>query len=233
MADPDRSVRRPPEQAAFDRIELTPSAFPIETLAWSRLAKVAYRSQFYASTGSRLTPISRHFPCAYIGESPETVVAEIWGDRFYAHRALGHPIYAIFESEAVQWQYLRVKILPKLNLCDLTDPETLLATGFDAATLYDTELKIPQGWAEAIARHPAAFDGILYRSRHTQQLCIVAWTRPAPKAVITPLASGVHVRHSGRALDKEFEFEPVGPFLNSVSAYSVATTMRLKLSFVS
>jgi hypothetical protein len=210
-----RSVRQPPEQAAFDGIDLKASTFPIETLEWWRLARVAYPGQFYASTGSRLTPISRKFPCLYIGESQETVVAEIWGDRFYAHRELGHRLYAILESEARQWQYLLVKTLPKLKLCDLTDAQTLLATGFDAATLYDPNLKIPQGWAEVIAQHSAGFDGILYRSRHTHQRCIVAWVR------------------TSRPLDQEFAFGPVGPFLNSMAAYSVASTMKLALSFVS
>lgn len=215
MPEPARSIRKPPEQVVFNQLELKQSEFPISRFEWNRLARVAYPGQFYASPGSRLTPISREFPCLYIGESQETAVAEIWGDRFYAHRELGHRVYTIPESEAVQWQYLRVKTVPRLKLCDLTDSATLLATGFDAATLYGSDLEIPQGWAEVVARHPAIFDGILYRSRHTHRHCIVAWARRE------------------RGLESEFEFEPDGPFLNSAAAYSVAAAMRLALAFVS
>ena len=93
--------------------------------------------------------------------------------------------------------------------------ETRLRIGLDAATIYSPDLKNPQSWAEMIATHPNGYDGIVYRSRHTDETCIVLWSRP-----------GV------RDLDAEISFTERGPFRESPPAYAVAQKIGIKLSWV-
>jgi RES domain-containing protein len=210
---PERTIRQPPTQADFDRIEVP--ALDVEPWAngFFRLANTGHKSQFFASPGSRLTPFSRAFPCVYLAQDKETAVAEIWGDRFFAQRATGAKVFSIAESEAEKLRFLQVEKVPALKLCDLTDAATLLSVGIDAATLYCPNLEVPQNWADLIARHPAAFDGILYESRHTNTNCIVAWNSPAC------------------LLEHKFTFADAGPFLMSPESYAVAKLAGVMLAF--
>ena len=213
-----RTLRLAPPQADFDARAVPAvdeSRLAVVGAVWTRLFRRAYPGQFYPSAGSRLTPSSRAFPCVYLGASAQAAVAEVWGDRFQAQRASGRGIYAIEASTADAHAFLRVDAFPALRLCDLTDGATLLAVGLDLASLYATDLSVPQGWAEVIARHPAGFDGIVYRSRHTGEDCVVLWVRPG-----------------GRALDGELVFSPAGEFRESVAAYAVAKQAGLTLAFV-
>lgn len=184
---------------------------------WFRLARIVFPNPFFASPGSRLTPSSREFPCVYLAENLETTVAEVWGDRFVAQLESGQPVFAISRSQASAWSYLRVAPLPRdLKICDLTDADTRLVVGIDSATLHATDLAIPQAWAECVARHPARFDGIRYRSRHTDEFCLVLWSRG----------------DDSQPLETRTTFEPWGDFCESESAYSVAGKIGVRLAFV-
>ncbi len=212
-----RHVRQPPEQAAFDERAIPVSDLRmVAAVPWFRLYRVEFQDQFYPSKGSRLTPASGAFPCVYLGVFRETTVAEVWGDRFAAHRDCGNEVYVITSDQARQWAFLEVEKLPSdLRICDLLSADTRLATGLDSGTLYATDLAVPQLWAERIARHPAHFDGIRYRSRHTDEACLVLWNRedtPAP-------------------LDRRIPFTPAGEFLDSDAAYVVAGKIGVRLSF--
>ena len=183
---------------------------------WYRLARVEFPSQFFASPGSRLTPDNRAFPCVYLGASLETTVAEVWGDRFAAQRDSGQSLYVISASHAQKWAYLRAFPLPPLlRLCDLTDATTRLAAGIDSSTLYSPDLTIPQEWATRIACHPARFDGIHYRSRHTDESCLVLWSRV----------------DEVRPLSQQLIFAPHGDFAESDAAYTLAGKIGVQLSF--
>lgn len=159
-----------------------------------------------------MTPLSLDFPCIYLGATKETAVAEVWGDRFHARRAKG--IYSIPASDAKALAFLAADALPALKVCDLTHADTRLALGLESGTIYSTDLSVTKTWAERIARHPGNYDGILYRSRITDDLCLVLW-----------------LRKGGRALDKEVSMKPSGEFYDSVDAYAVAKKCGLKLSF--
>lgn len=213
-----RSWRQPPPAEEFDRREIPVTVVGEAGLAgpWFRLYRVAFANQFHASTGSRLTPASGEFPCCSLGASVETTVAEVWGDRLAAHRDQGGNPYVITTGQAREWAFLRVARLPDdLKMCDLTDAETLLRAGLDAATLYATDLSLPRMWAERIARHPAGFDGIRYLSRHNHQPCLVLWERP------------------GRPdpLSNRLVFEPAGEFLDSEAAHRLAGKIGIRLAF--
>lgn len=175
-----------------------------------------FPGQFFPSKGSRLTPSSGDFPCVYLAADQETTVAEVWGDRFAAHRTASSGPYVISQDQARRWAYLETGPLPSdLRLCDLTDGDTRLAAGIDSATLYTPDLRLPQLWAERIARHPARFDGISYRSRHTELACLVLWSRsddPLP-------------------LEKRLTFQPAGGFLESTAAYNLAAKTGIRLAF--
>ncbi|HRE82368.1 MAG TPA: RES domain-containing protein, partial [Opitutaceae bacterium] len=126
---------------------------------WTRLHEVAYPNQFYPSLRSRLTPASGAFPCVYLAPSPETAVAEIWGDQLAGEKGRGEDVFVIPRKKADAYGYLLADSIPPLRLCDFTHGETLLAIGLDLATLYSPDLSVPQRWAEWIVRHPAGFDG--------------------------------------------------------------------------
>lgn len=212
-----RELRLPPTQADFDT-----RALPVSDLRgrsgqpWFRLHRVEYANRFYPSKGSRLTPISGDFPCVYLAASLETTVAEVWGDRFAALREAGGTVHVISRSQAEKWTYLEAGPLPaELRVCDLTDADTRLAAGLDSGTLYAIDLEVPQAWAECMARHPLQFDGIRYRSRHTDEDCLVLWTRPERRP----------------ALDETLSFRPAGAFLNSDAAFILAGKIGVRLSF--
>jgi RES domain-containing protein len=212
----DRNIRPPPDQAAFDAsvIPDSPATLVSSSGSWHRLCNPRYPSQFYASPGARLTPISAEFPCVYLAATKETSVAEIWADRFHARRAKGATLYSIPATDAKALAFLSAVMLPAMKLCDLTNGDVRLATGLEAGTIYTTDFKVPQTWAERIARHPGNFDGILYRSRLTDEHCLVLW-----------------MRKGARALYKAITLTAAVPFYDSPEAYSVAKKCGLKLSF--
>jgi hypothetical protein len=207
----DRVLRDPLPQAEFDGIAI-PSAPPPTAWPSVRLATKGFASQFYVHPDSRLTPLSGDFPCVYLGENKATAIAEKWGDRFYGSRKLG--VFTIPRMLAATGEFLTTP-LPALTVCDWTDPQVRLAIGIEGGTQNATDIALPRLWAERVARHPAKYDGILYRSRHTDQLCVVLWLRPG-----------------GRALESELHFTSCGEFRDAPEAYAVAARCGLRLAFV-
>lgn len=214
----DRVIRQAPEQAAFDQRSI-PVTLLSDTTAgpWHRLYRKEFANQFFPSPGSRLTPESGKFPCVYLASSRLTTVAEVWAGRMAAHRDLGREVHVIPLPQAERWAYLEVSNLPgNLRLCDLTDSATRLATGLDAGTLYASDLAIPRAWAERIARHPARFDAIRYRGRHTDELCLVLWDREG---------------EAPPRLSERLHFETTGEFAESDEAHELAAKIGIRVSF--
>jgi len=212
-----RNLRLAPAQAEFNTRNFpVADGARIASSAWVRLHQQAYSNRFFASPGSRLTPISLDIPCCYLGATPETAVAEVWGDQFYARKAWGGKVFSITGSRADCYEFLALKNpLPSLRLCDLTDPHTRAGVGIDSGTLFALDLRVPQAWAQVLALHPANLDGIVYRSRHTDLECVVLWSKP-----------------KGRRLDEELKFERFGPFRDSAAARRLAHHMGLRLAFL-
>ena len=213
-----REVRVAPDTGVFNARAI--SRAPERNLPggpWWRLARKGYAREFYANPGSRLTPSSYAFPCVYLGTDHKTIVSEIYGDKFAAAQRAAHRYFAISICDAASYTYRRVDSLPAgLNVCDLTDPDTLGQVGIDGSTLYTIDFQITQEWAERIARHPAHFDGIIYPSRHTFQKCIVLWRREG----------------SARDVEREITFLDDGEFIYSKPAYEAAAARGLKLTFI-
>ncbi len=204
----DRELREPPTQAEFDAIPIpTPSsAFALPTV---RLGDRGFPSHFYENVRSRLTP--KGYRCSYLAANAMTAVLERWRDVFSAHRKAG--VFAISQKKTAKQVFLQ-GTLPALKLCDLTNADVISAVGVDIATLHYPFIRRAKLWAERIARHPAQFDGILYRSRHTQEPSLVIWLRPG-----------------GRELEREVPFVETGFFNNSTEAYSAAAKCQIVLSF--
>jgi RES domain-containing protein len=213
VSDP-RKERIAPPGAGFPKWVPVAGNARVAGMSWVRLAKVAYPGQFYPSLKSRLTPSSEKFPCVYLAPNAETAVAELFGDEMSLAKARGRKIYAINAAKADELAFLSCPSLPRLQLCDLTEADTRLALGLEAGSLYTSDLSIPQAWADMIAWHPNKYDGIIYRSRHTDEICLVLWTRAR-----------------GRGLDKRVAFKPAGAFRNSAAAFEVARKIGIKLSF--
>lgn len=204
----DRELREPPTQATFDAITI-PAPAPAFTLPTVRLGDRGYRSHFYENPRSRLTP--KDCRCVYLTANAVTAVLERWGDAFSAHRKTG--AFTISRRTTAKQVFLNAT-LPELKLCDLTHADVISAVGVDIATLHYPYIRRAKTWAERIARHPAQFDGILYRSRHTQDPCLVLWLRPG-----------------GRDLEREISFAETGAFNDSTEAYSAAAKCHVLLSF--
>lgn len=186
----------------------------LPAVRWVRLANIAYANHFFASLKSRLTPGSGRFPCVYLAPRTETAVAELWGDRWTLAIRRGQSVFVIPADKAAEYCFFTAGPLSDLRLCDLTDADTRLALGLDAAAIYTADLAIPQAWAEMIANHPNAYDGIIYRSRHTDEICMVLWSRPG-----------------ANDLSAEISFVASESFLESRAAYAIAEKIGIKLSF--
>ncbi len=211
MSPPDRDVRPAPSQSEFDKLVI-PTPPPTVALPRMRLAGRSYASQFYPNPKSRFTPISWTYPCVYLGASKRTAVAEVYGDTFWANRKAGIVVLDLIKAK--DQAFMEAPIVPAVKLVDLTHPDVRFVTGFEGGTIYTTDLSIPQTWAERIANHPAHFDGILFRSRPTDEPCMVLWNR-----------------HGGRTIEKEMTFPIVGEFAGSPEAYEVAHLCQVRLAF--
>lgn len=176
-------------------------------LSWYRLSGDIYANTFFASKGSRFTPSSFEFPCAYFAETATTCFAEKFGDSLAKHAETnpGKP-FAISADVAAATGLYEVMDQPELKLCDLTDESTLLMLGLDLATVYAPDLGLTQRWAEAIARMDINFDGIRFLSRHTHKKCQVLWDRPRQP----PLSGGIVSDHRMPLLDAPFAWEVAG-----------------------
>ena len=208
-----RHLRQPPTQAQFDGIVI-PTPPTRDPLPAFRLGNPSHASQFFPNPASRLTPVSLKFPCVYLAANRETALAEKWGDRLWMHREAKLGVFVIDKSLAETEAFMEVAKFPPLTLCDLTHADVRAAVGLESGTLYAPDLLLPQTWAERIALHPIHFDGILYRSRITDEKCLVLWLRPG-----------------GRLLEPEMSFPIIGPFLDSDEAFKLAQKCGVRLSF--
>ncbi len=210
----DREERVAPPPAGFPQEVPVASNDRLPTSTWVRLANIAHANHFFASLKSRLTPSSGRFPCVYLASRLETAVAELWGDRWVLATRRGQSVFVIPADKAAEQRFFTTGPLPDLRLCDFTDADTLLALGLEAAAIYTVDLAIPQAWAEMIANHPNAYDGIIYRSRHTGEICLVLWSRPG-----------------ANDLSPKISFTISESFRESRAAYTIAEKIGIKLSF--
>jgi len=209
-----RGIREAPDSGVFNvrTIRVTMSA-KLAGTPWFRLGQTAYKDPFFANQGSRFTPSSWKFRCVYLAVDKQTTVAEVFADRMSLAQAAGMNVYSIPRAMADRYRYSTIATFPTdLRICDLADAQTLQNTGLDISSYHLADLRVPQLWAERIANHPAGFDGIHYRSRHTDQLCIVLWIRPGATPELTA----------------EMEFIDAGPFRLSKEAYASAALWGLK-----
>jgi len=187
----------------------------LEKQGWIRLSAKRYAGQFFSSKTSRFTPDSWAFPCCYLGCDFLTSTAEMFGDQLAARRNSNRTVLQIASKEAKGLQYLSATKFPALKLCDLTDATTRLRLNFETGSMMTPDLTIPQAWAEVIAVHKNQYDGIVYRSRHTDRRCVALWNRLG-----------------GRNLGSELPFNFAGEFYRAFEAYELARSMGMRISFL-
>jgi hypothetical protein len=106
----------------------------------------------------------------YAGEDTETCLFERFGDLSYdGNRALAKTLWY---SHSIAALYV-----PELVLCDLTDSKTLSALQVDLGGLMHHDVSVPQEWAYTLQKHPARFQGLLYRSRFNGKNCLALFDR--------------------------------------------------------
>lgn len=130
---------------------------------------------FSANAGARLTPHSLNVPCLYLAKDEKTAFLELYGDRLYAARHAGRQMI-LPESELNRRVFVTIQT-DSLRICDLMQKGSGSKLHLDAGTLWASNFEYPQKFAEAIYNHPAQVDGIRYKSRHTDEICLVVWNR--------------------------------------------------------
>ncbi|HEX9783429.1 MAG TPA: RES family NAD+ phosphorylase [Opitutaceae bacterium] len=189
-----RRWRSPPAQDLFDAIALTPKLVPGATwinLRWSTYATTD--TLFFPGATARLTPDQGKVSCLYLAPRMATSFAELYGDALFdAHQQ--RKMLVLERVDLDDRVFLEVD-LTDVQVCDLTDPQTVEDMHFDLSTIYATDVAYPRSWAKRIHEHPARFDGIRYESRHDKQSCLVVW--PTYRTDL----SGCVFRDAGRLAD--------------------------------
>ncbi len=194
----DRSPRIPLAQPAFNGLEMPLCESDPQSWVNLRFAEFAEKKHlFYANPGARLTPFSMGVPCLYLTRTEKTAFFELYGDRLYAAKHAGRRMI-LPETELNRRIFVGVQTVP-LRLCDLVRRGGGSKLHLDAGTLWASDLEYPQKFAEAIYHHPANVDGIQYRSRHTEEICLVVWGRRnvAQLRKSTPAPLRTHLRATG------------------------------------
>ncbi len=190
-----RAPRLPLAPTAFDELDMPVLSMKPQTWINLRFAEFSDNKHlFYANAGARLTPYSLKVPCLYLAKEEKTAFLELYGDRLYAAKHAGR-LMILPESELNRRIFIRVQT-DSLRVCDLTQKGGGTKLHFDAGTLWTSNLEYPQKFAEAIYHHPAQVDGIRYKSRHTDEICLVVWNRRdvAHAEKISPVSLRSHLR---------------------------------------
>jgi len=118
----------------------------------------------------RFSPAQAPYPLLYVGSSPAVCLWEYFGDDVFGGR---HVI------SAARWNgcsLSRISV-PQLKACAFNLEATRNAMGVDKASLLATDFSVPQEWALAAQKHPAAFEAIKYSSRFMDQPCLAVFER--------------------------------------------------------
>ena len=158
----------PPSQAEFD-------AIPLAGLC-SYVSGAAYRLHATnPETGAAWPPVhfsrrggSRFDPSAGIGtlclgETFAGALMELFNDHWGPVGSFGRRV----TEQTLSSTWVSLVRMPRVCLFDATGPN-LSKIGTDAQLLTG-EYAVTQQWALRLMQHPAAVDGILYRSRHDPQ----------------------------------------------------------------
>src|SRR5437660_2507874 len=158
----ERPVRLPAADLEEKEIPIT----HLRRRRWYRVHQSGYRAKFFSlNTNHRFSHAQCPYPFLYLGGDSATCLFERFGDVMYDRKL------AIARS---LWQAHCISCLdvPPLSVCDLTNPRTLSALNVDLAALMSNQLSIPQEWGCVIQRHRANFQGIKFKSRFNNGLCL-------------------------------------------------------------
>ncbi len=179
-----RPIRRPTATLAQTPLPVTP--YPSRDL-W-RLHETGMGAvHFMLHPAHRFSHPACPFPVLYLAEDLATCIWERFGDDILNE---GSPVsLGLWRSRSAS----RVRV-PDLRLCDLTDAHTATRAKVDLGALTSQDLAIPMEWGLRIQEHPAAFDGLRYRSRFNHEPCLVLFNRDG-------MASRLHATPVGNLPD--------------------------------
>jgi hypothetical protein len=106
----------------------------------------------------------------YLGATIQTCLWEIFGDEIFQEQR------TIAEGK---WRGTCISqiIVPELSLCAVTLERTRDAMSVDRASLFSSDLSIPQAWGLVVQRHPAEFPAIKFASRFIDKPCLALFDR--------------------------------------------------------
>jgi RES domain len=110
------------------------------------------------------------FPFLYVGSSLSVCLWEYFGDDIFQGQRV---------ISAAKWNRCSLSqiAIPQVKACAVSLESTRDAMEVDKASLFATNLDIPQAWGLAIQQHPATFDAIKYSSRFIDQPCLALFDR--------------------------------------------------------
>lgn len=165
---------------------------------WSRLHSEGFDPIYFSKNDeNRYSAASAPHGALYVGADAETCLMEIYGDRIYGFKQKGEPV--VLSDADWRTRHATRLAVPPLKLCDFTDRKTLQECGVDSASLMSSDLTVPQAWGSAVMAHPLQFDGIQFRSRFTNGLCLAIFERKRGIKIsdklgpITKMAEGDHL----------------------------------------
>ena len=167
----------------FSRLRIPKTRQP--TRNWFRVHQSRYATAYFSlDTHHRFSHKSCPYPFLYLGVDIDTCLFERFGDLAYEQqKTLPQSIWNAHSTSIVQ--------VPEIHVCDLTNAKTLSALMVDLSALVHNDLAIPQEWGLAIQQHPANFQGIKFKSRFNDKVCLALFQR-----------DGIETRLKGNLIDK-------------------------------
>lgn len=162
-----RPVRLPPADFRDVRVPITRQ----KRRLWYRVHQSTYPARFFSLNAShRFSHPECPFEFLYLGGDPATCLFERFGDIAYDRKlAIANSIWRAYSISSLE--------VPQITVCDLTNAKTLSALRVDLAALTNNDLKIAQAWGLAIQQHPANFEGIKFKSRFNNKVCLAVFRK--------------------------------------------------------
>ncbi len=171
----------PDPPAGFDSVELPTSR---RSRRWFRAHRCRCKPVFFGTTrSSRFDDPNGEFGVLYLAAEFEGAFVE----GCLVDSGLGTTGPLLSEKMLKARCLAEIRFARPITLVDLRG-SGLAAIGADAR-LSSGDYRIAQRWSRAIWRHPSLPDGILYLSRHNQQLLCAAVFDRAPETIVKQLGS--------------------------------------------
>jgi hypothetical protein len=162
-----RKLRLPPPD--FSELQIPSTREPARD--WFRVHQSGFPARYFSlSETHRFSHPACPYPSLYLGIDAATCLFERFGEVMYDQKnAVAKALWRAYCVSMIS--------VPAIQVCDLTNSQTLSALRVDLGALMHHDLKTPQQWGLAIQRHPANFQAIKFKSRFNDEACLALFHR--------------------------------------------------------